>query len=291
MSVSVKFLVLFAFLCENAAADCSRSKGCFPAVGNIAFGRNITANSTCGHPPRLFAFSNAGEEVVQTCNASDPAKSHPPDNANDNDSSSYWVAERYESFVTVRLNFEYAMRLESSILTFRSFRPNRAVLEKSSDFGETWQPYQYYSLVCNNLVKDGLFHNLTAKKRGEFPTDSTEAFCIEEDSTLTSPGAVLFDATRFQDKRFDDEDIIDHVVVTNLRARFRDLSTFADDAPDSPDEILRKYFYSVTEWVVRGHCFCSGHSDECVRRDEEVVLQNKVILSVFVDVRRAGVVV
>ena len=188
MSVSVIFVALLAVSFQNVVADCPRSRGCFPAVANIAFGRNITANSTCGDPPGVFEIPRTEKDVLEICNASDPAKSHPPRNANDNDSVSFWLAEEYVFFVTLQLNFEYSMRLESSILTFRSFRPNRMVLEKSSDFGETWQPYQYYSPTCNEiLIRDGLFQGLTRKQRGGLPTNSTEAFCIEEDSAVNHP--------------------------------------------------------------------------------------------------------
>lgn len=98
---------------------------------------------------------------------------------------------------------------------------------------------------------------------------------------------VLFDATRFLDSRFDNAAIVDHVVVTNLRARFRDLSTLGDDLTDSSQSTLRKYFYAVTEWDVQGHCFCNGHADGCVQRPGEALLPGKVRL-VFEIVRIIG---
>lgn len=64
--------------------------------------------------------------------------------------------------------------------------------------------------------------------------------------------------------------------MTNLRARFRDLYTQGDDTLDQSPTVLRKYFYSVIEWVVDGHCYCNGHAESCVRRDGESTQLGKV---------------
>lgn len=188
MCSSVLVVALLIISYQNVASDCTLSKGCFPMSANIAFGRNITANSTCGNPPREFEIPQSEKDVVDVCNATDSVKSHPAIKAIDNDSETFWKAEEYNFFVTLQLDFEYSMRLERSTITFRSFRPNRMILEKSSDFGVTWQPYQYYSVSCiEALLPDGLFHGLRESKRGGLPTDSTEAFCIDEDSIPSSP--------------------------------------------------------------------------------------------------------
>lgn len=167
---------------------CPTSRGCFPSVGNIAFGRTAYANSTCGDPARIFEIPLTGTAVLDTCDASDAAKSHPVMLANDNNQTTFWAAEQYTFFVTLQLNFTFPMRLEKSTLTFRSFRPNRMILEKSSDHGLTWTPYQYYSSIClTNFIPDGLFQGLTEVDRNSLPADSTEAFCLDEDSVPGSP--------------------------------------------------------------------------------------------------------
>ena len=117
------------------------------------------------------------------CNATDPAKAHPPYLANDNNETTQWQARVYEFFVTMQLNFSFPMRLENSVLFFSSLRPNLVILEKSSDYGVTWTPYQFYSLSCRPLLTlDGLFQTVTSKERNELPSDSIEAFCITDDT-------------------------------------------------------------------------------------------------------------
>jgi hypothetical protein len=253
-------------------ASCSTAKGCFPPVDNIAFGRAASANSTCGNPAKIFEIPG---DITDICNASEASKSHPASLVNDNSLSSWWQAEEYISFVTLELKFSYAMRLEKSSLTFRSFLPKRMILEKSSDYGLTWTAYQYYAEFCLNSP-DGLFQGLKLRDRSSLPNNSTEAFCLEEDSITGNPMEFRA-AERFRDNRFDDQAIIEHLIITNLRAHFRDLDTFGDDLIDDRHEILRKYFHAVTEWVVEGHCYCSGHSDRCIQRGNESTVAGKVL--------------
>ena len=76
--------------------------------------------------------------------------------------------------------------------------------------------------------------------------------------------------------------VINHLVVTNLRARFRDLSTLGDDFMPTPlPDIKRKYFYAVTEWVVEGHCYCSGHAERCIQQGDESTAVGKVCRLIF----------
>ena len=82
-------------------------------------------------------------------------------------------------------------------------------------------------------------------------------------------------AERFGNKRFDDVAIIDHLMVTNLRARFRLLQTQGDDGPGADASILQKYYYSVTEWDVQGYCHCNGHAETCVQRGGESTPEGK----------------
>ena len=169
-------------------AVCPASRGCFPPVGNIAFGRTAGANSTCGDPARVFEIVTSTDNVIDICNASRAAKSHQASFVNDNDTATWWQAEEYTFFVTLQFNFSFPMRLEKSTLTFRSFRPNRMILEKSSDYGLTWTTYQYYSPIClGMLIPDGLFQRLNESSRKSLPSNSTEAFCVVEDSTPNNP--------------------------------------------------------------------------------------------------------
>ena len=188
MGLISSLAVVMIIWIQLTAAECPTSRGCFPSVGNIAFGRTAFANSTCGDPAKAFQTPGTGIDLIDICNASHAAKSHPANLVNDNNTATWWQAEEYTFFVTVQLNFSFPMRLEKSTLTFRSFRPNRMILEKSSDYGLTWTAYQYYSPVCLVfLIPDGLFQGLNESNRKSLRSDSTEAFCLAEDSIPNNP--------------------------------------------------------------------------------------------------------
>ena len=189
MSLIACIAVFFTFAVQTTQSVCPSSSGCFPSPSNLAIGRTLEANSTCGDPVREFTIPLAAGDITLTCDASVPSDAHPASLANDGNSSTWWQAERYEFFVTLQLNLAFPMLVERSTLTFRSFRPRRMILEKSDDDGVTWVPYQYYStLTCDGAnIPDGEFQNLMEGNRGNLPADSTEAFCITADSVLTDP--------------------------------------------------------------------------------------------------------
>ena len=93
-------------------------------------------------------------------------------------------------------------------------------------------------------------------------------------NTFSSFQVKFLAVERFGNNRFDDETIINHLVVTNLRARFRDLYTLGNTTV--PATALQ-FFYGVTEWNVEGHCYCNGHVETCVQRDGESDPLGKVV--------------
>ena len=127
-------------------------------------GRTFTATSTCGQDgPEVYCDlfdpadepeqgSNGGRSCF-TCDSSEPDNSHPATFLTDTDSSAtedrtWWQAGNGVSNVTLELELEALFLFTQLIVTFRSPRPAGAVVERSRDFGETYEPYQYYSDDC-----------------------------------------------------------------------------------------------------------------------------------------------
>ena len=124
--------------------------------GDLAMGRMFTASSTCGQdaPEGYCGLSSptdgSGEQHCFTCDDDVPSEAHPARFLNDLDSSSrtWWQARNGVNNVTLELELEGLFVFTHLTITFRSPRPASAVIERSRDFGATYEPYQYYSNDC-----------------------------------------------------------------------------------------------------------------------------------------------
>lgn len=125
------------------------------------------------------------------CDKSNAALSHPPDlmlDYNVEDSSpnftSYWQSvswndTRVQPQVNVTLSFGRRYVMEDNIIvTFKSARPQRMLLEKSVDQGLTWTVLQYYDANCKQTIDDRLAVRMTSR---EYPDAviCTEAFSTQ----------------------------------------------------------------------------------------------------------------
>lgn len=62
----------------------------------------------------------------------------------------YYLGRR--PVVTISLSFGKMFQLQDDlVIIFQSARPQRMLLEKSVDFGETWSSLQYYSRSCRSV--------------------------------------------------------------------------------------------------------------------------------------------
>ena len=87
------------------------------------------------------------------CDAGDPENSHNSSALNDRDSSTlenrtWWQSENAIDEVSLQLNLEAEFYFSYFVLTFRSSRPAVAVVERSRNFGQTYEEYQFYSDDC-----------------------------------------------------------------------------------------------------------------------------------------------
>lgn len=127
--------------------------------GDLAVGRVFTASSTCGlDGPEEYCelvdpSSNSSSKQCFICDASDPENAHTVSDLNDADSRAmanrtWWQARNGESNVTLTLDLGSLFFFTHLVITFRSPKPAAAVIERSRDFGQTYEPYQFYSNDC-----------------------------------------------------------------------------------------------------------------------------------------------
>lgn len=128
-----------------------------PYVGNIAIGRLITANSTCGvSGQEQFCSQDYYSQSCELCDNTVEHLAHPPQfmiDYGDSISSidrTWWQSKTTDSPVLIDINFDGMFFFTHVIISFKSHRPALMEILKSSDFGSSYQLLQYYSVDCEN---------------------------------------------------------------------------------------------------------------------------------------------
>ena len=172
-------IVTSLFLLVKVLGQCDNSAGCFPPTGNIALFRNISTSSTCGENGTTVFTPALTGSGMQFCSADDPTVAYPASNINDNDTTTAWQSDTGVTNVTVQLDLEGPMLFESLTIIWSTPRPSAMIIERSSDFGNTWVPYRFFATSCLNF-----FMINATMIMPDTILDSTEAVCTEMEGTF-----------------------------------------------------------------------------------------------------------
>ncbi|GLH09692.1 Netrin-B, partial [Gryllus bimaculatus] len=142
--------------------DDSRPRRCVPDFVNAAFGRAVEASSTCGARAAQRVCDAGGGCVL--CDEATPRRRHPPAHLTDLNNPSNVTCWRSEPLppprpgagpdnvtLTLSLGKKYEITYVSIQFCPRSPPPESLAIYKSVDFGETWQPFQFYSAECRKV--------------------------------------------------------------------------------------------------------------------------------------------
>ncbi|XP_074000722.1 laminin subunit beta-4 [Numenius arquata] len=267
-------LYLMLIRLQQAQDDCDAGS-CHPAIGDLLLGRSkqLTASSTCGmNSPQKYCIIGylEAEQKCFLCDSRYPYNPYTQHNSHmienvittfepDDRKKKWWQSENGIDHVSIRLDLETLFQFSHLILTFKTFRPAAMLVERSTDFGQTWKAFRYFAQDCA-----ASFPNVSsrpAKGVGDVVCDSRYS-----DVEPSTEGEVVLKAL---DPSFEIENpyvpyIQELITLTNLRINFTKLHTLGDALLGKRhSDPLEKYYYAVYEMVVRGSCFCNGHASQC----------------------------
>ncbi|XP_019386195.1 PREDICTED: netrin-G1 isoform X2 [Crocodylus porosus] len=243
---------------------------------------------TCGDPPETFCAMGNPYMCNNECDASTQELAHPPELMFDLEGrhpSTFWQSTTWKDYpkplhVNITLSWNKTIELTDNIvITFESARPDQMILEKSLDYGRTWQPYQYYATDCLDA-----FHMDPKSVKDLSQHTVLEIICTEEYSTgyMTNSKIIHFEIKDrfafFAGPRLHNmaslygqldttKKLRDFFTITDLRLRLLRPATgeiYVDE------QHLARYFYAISDIRVYGRCKCNLHATSCKEENKKL---------------------
>ncbi|XP_041706366.2 netrin-G2 isoform X3 [Coregonus clupeaformis] len=247
---------------------------------------------TCGNPPERFCTLENPYLCSDECDAANPDLAHPPQLMQDRERTgriTYWQTVTWSRYpepllANISLAWNKSLELTDDIaITFEYGRPTIMVLDKSTDHGRTWQPYQFYADDCLDSF------NMAPKRVPDLsPANITRVICTEQFSrwvgskndknvkfevrerfaVFAGPRLLNMDSlyTRMESMK----GLRDFFTFTNLRLRL--LRPALGGTYVQRDNLL-KYFYAISNIEVPARCKCNLHSSLCLLQEGNLQCQ------------------
>ena len=221
------------------------------------------------HVPILVENNIVKKSSCEVCDSRDPfdfarnAFSHRIENVvKYNEESSriadqkWWQSANDLDNVYIQLDLEAEFILTRIFIKFKNYPPQVMVLEKSVNYGRSWQTLAYYARDC----------------REAFPTVSTRLddlfqmpICISRYSNFESR-ELVYRPLIYGRLNTDPYMLAKHSKVTNLRIKFKQLLKLGDQLLNGNERSwFSQYYYAINEIQMMGFCSCNGHASKCDR--------------------------
>uniref|UniRef100_A0A1I7Z4Z2 Laminin N-terminal domain-containing protein n=1 Tax=Steinernema glaseri TaxID=37863 RepID=A0A1I7Z4Z2_9BILA len=297
-------LLRFLLLLLVVGVRNGHTKVLYPPTLNVAYKRPITASATCGevngqpfaesycsiagsseyvkNDKDMYEDSNfrelsKGEEEFKIgqycdyCDANSTLLSHPADNMVDG-TADWWQSPPISrgtqyNFINITIDLEQEFHISSVwIQMANSPRPAAWVLERSTDFGKTFIPWQYFA---ENSAECFRRFGLQTMKILE---SDDEVICTSDSSKIHpfENGEIFFTVLtdRPNERNFTHSTVLQNFArATNIRFRLLQTNTLKGHymyMNDGYDHTLTdRYFYAIKEIYMHGRCVCNGHGASC----------------------------
>ncbi|XP_075883000.1 laminin subunit alpha-5 isoform X3 [Nelusetta ayraudi] len=299
--MSPRFVVLFLLLlvvtcCRLGAAQELPSGGVHgyslhPPYFNLAEGTKITATATCGEEEggrsvqdlycKLVGGPVSGDpgqtiqgQYCDVCSQSNSDRAHPITNAIDG-TERWWQSpplSRSTEFneVNVTLDLGQLFHVAYVLVKFaNSPRPDLWVLERSVNFGQTYQPWQYFASSKTDCIERFGLRTIERINNDDdviCTTEYSRIIPLENGEIVVSlvngrPGAMNFSYSPV---------LRDFTKATNIRLRFLRTNSLRGHLMGKAlrdPTVTRRYYYSIKDISIGGRCVCNGHAEACNAED------------------------
>ncbi|KAL1020660.1 hypothetical protein UPYG_G00002990 [Umbra pygmaea] len=262
-----------------------------PPYFNLAEGTKITATATCGEGDngrsihdlycKLVGGPVSGDpsqtiqgQYCDTCAMGDRERAHPITNAIDG-TERWWQSpplSRSTEFneINVTLDLGQLFHVAYVLIKFaNSPRPDLWVLERSTDFGETYQPWQFFASSKRDCIErfgQQTIERISRDNDVICTTEYSRIVPLENGEVVVSlvngrPGAMNFSYSPI---------LRDFTKATNIRLRFLRTNTLLGHLMGKAlrdPTVTRRYYYSIKDISIGGRCVCNGHAEVCDPHD------------------------
>ncbi|ELK25850.1 Laminin subunit alpha-5 [Myotis davidii] len=209
-------------------------------------------------------------QYCDICTAANSNKAHPVSNAVDG-TERWWQSPPLSrgleyNEVNVTLDLGQVFHVAYVLIKFaNSPRPDLWVLERSVDFGHTYQPWQFFASSRRDcLERFGVprLERITQDDDVICSTEYSRIVPLENGEVVVSlvngrPGAMNFSYSPL---------LRDFTKATNIRLRFLRTNTLLGHLMGKAlrdPTVTRRYYYSIKDISIGGRCVCHGHADVC----------------------------
>lgn len=175
---------------------------------------------------------------------------------------------QYPTQVNLTLHLEKAFDITYLNLRFYSPRPESFAIYKRTDQDGEWIPYQFYSASCQMTYNQPTDPVITE-------ANEDRAFCTDYASGISplTGGTVAFSTLEGRPSMFrfnESPKLQEWVTATDLRIVLTRMNTFGDEVFGDP-QVLKSYFYAISDLSVGARCKCNGHAASCEwARDQDL---------------------